>query len=160
MASILLKTDVPGPKSRAVLARRTSAVPSGLGKATEVVVERADGALVHDVDGNTFLDFVGGIGALAVGHCPPPVVEAVQRQSGSRCIHMGSLVATYESYSPPLRAAQRADARDPSPRRRCSPTPAPRPSRTRSRPRAPTPGGPGSSASRAAITAARCSRSA
>src|SRR5512134_2686429 len=97
MASINLKTDVPGPKSKAVLARRASAVPNGLGKATEVVVERAEGALVHDVDGNTFLDFVGGIGALAVGHCPPAVVEAVQQQAAS-LIHMGSLVGTYESY--------------------------------------------------------------
>ena len=97
MASISLKTEVPGPKSRAMLARRASAVPNGLGKATEVVVERAEGALVHDVDGNTFLDFVGGIGALAVGHCPPAVVQAVQQQAAS-VIHMGSLVGTYESY--------------------------------------------------------------
>jgi 4-aminobutyrate aminotransferase/(S)-3-amino-2-methylpropionate transaminase len=97
MASIQLKTEIPGPRSRAALARRTAAVPSGLGKATEVVVERAEGALVHDVDGNTFLDFVGGIGALAVGHCPPAVVQAVQAQAAS-LIHMGSLVGTYESY--------------------------------------------------------------
>ncbi len=97
MASIQLKTEVPGPRSRATLARRASAVPNGLGKATEVVVERAEGALVHDVDGNTFLDFVGGIGALAVGHCPPSVVQAVQAQAAS-LIHMGSLVGTYESY--------------------------------------------------------------
>ena len=97
MASIDLKTEVPGPKSRAVLARRASAVPNGLGKATEVVVERAQGALVHDVDGNTFIDFVGGIGTLAVGHCPPSVVEAVQQQAAS-LIHMGSLVGTYEPY--------------------------------------------------------------
>jgi 4-aminobutyrate aminotransferase/(S)-3-amino-2-methylpropionate transaminase len=80
-----------------VLARRVAAVPTGLGKATEVVVARAEGALVHDVDGNTFIDFVGGIGTLAVGHCPPTVVEAVQQQAAS-LIHMGSLVGTYESY--------------------------------------------------------------
>ncbi|HTM33692.1 MAG TPA: 4-aminobutyrate--2-oxoglutarate transaminase [Vicinamibacterales bacterium] len=97
MASIDLKTEIPGPKSKALLSRRAAAVPAGLGKATEVVVERADGALVHDVDGNTFIDFVGGIGALAVGHCPAPVVEAVQQQTAS-LIHMGSLVGTYESY--------------------------------------------------------------
>ena len=97
MASIDLKTEIPGPKSKALLSRRAAAVPTGLGKATEVVVERAEGALVHDVDGNTFIDFVGGIGALAVGHCPSPVVEAVQQQAAS-LIHMGSLVGTYESY--------------------------------------------------------------
>ena len=97
MASIRLQTPVPGPKSQALLARRAAAVPGGLGRATDVVVERAEGALVHDVDGNTFLDFVGGIGALAVGHCPPEVVQAVQQQAAA-VIHMGSLVGTYESY--------------------------------------------------------------
>ncbi|MCC7242411.1 MAG: aminotransferase class III-fold pyridoxal phosphate-dependent enzyme [Acidobacteria bacterium] len=97
MASIQLTTEVPGPRSRALLARRAAAVPTGLGRATDIVVERAEGALVHDVDGNTFLDFVGGIGSLAVGHCPPTVVDAVQAQARS-LLHMGSLVGTYESY--------------------------------------------------------------
>jgi 4-aminobutyrate aminotransferase/(S)-3-amino-2-methylpropionate transaminase len=97
MPSIELKTEVPGPRSKAMLARRVAAVPTGLGKATDVVAERAEGALVHDVDGNTFIDFVGGIGALAVGHCPPPVVEAIQAEA-ARLIHLGSLVGTYESY--------------------------------------------------------------
>lgn len=97
MSSIQLKTAIPGPRSREVLARRASAVPTGLGKATEVVVDRAEGALVHDVDGNTFIDFVGGIGALAVGHCPPAVVEAMHGES-KKLVHMGSLVATYESF--------------------------------------------------------------
>src|SRR5687767_13248230 len=97
MPSIQLKTDVPGPRSQALLARRAASVPTGLGKATDVVVERADGALVHDVDGNTLIDLVGGIGALAVGHCPPSVVHAIQEQAAA-LIHMGSLVGTYESY--------------------------------------------------------------
>ncbi len=97
MSSIQLKTEIPGPKSRAMLARRASAVPTGLGKATDVVVERTEGALVHDVDGNTFIDFVGGIGALAVGHCPPAVVEAMHEEA-KRLVHMCSLVGTYESY--------------------------------------------------------------
>ena len=85
------------PQQPAMLARRASAVPTGLGKATDVVVERAEGALVHDVDGNTFIDFVGGIGALAVGHCPPTVVEAMHEEA-QRLVHMCSLVGTYESY--------------------------------------------------------------
>ena len=97
MASIQLKTTIPGPRSREVLARRAAAVPMGLGKATEVVVDRAEGALVHDVDGNTLIDFVGGIGALAVGHCPPAVVEAMHVEA-QKLVHMGSLVATYESF--------------------------------------------------------------
>ena len=97
MGSISIRTEVPGPKSRAVLARRTAAVASGLGKATDVVIERAEGALVHDVDGNTFLDFVGGIGMLAVGHSPPNVVKAISDQA-ARYVHLCALVGTMEPY--------------------------------------------------------------
>jgi 4-aminobutyrate aminotransferase/(S)-3-amino-2-methylpropionate transaminase len=97
MGAIRLQTEIPGPKSRAVLARRAGAVAGGLGKATEVVVERAEGALVHDVDGNTFIDFAGGIGMLAVGHSPRGVVAALAAQA-ERLIHVSALVATYEPY--------------------------------------------------------------
>ena len=97
MGFIELKTEVPGPRSRDLLARRASAVAAGLGKATDVVVERAEGALMHDVDGNTFIDLVGGIGMLAVGHSPPQVVKAIAEQA-ARMIHTCALVATYEPY--------------------------------------------------------------
>jgi 4-aminobutyrate aminotransferase/(S)-3-amino-2-methylpropionate transaminase len=97
MGAIQLKTEIPGPRSRALLARRAAATPTGLARATDIVVDRAEGALVHDVDGNTFIDFVGGIGALAVGHCPPPVVDAMRAES-ERLLHICSLVATHESY--------------------------------------------------------------
>lgn len=97
MGFIELRTEVPGPRSRALLARRASAVAAGLAKATDVVVERAEGALVHDVDGNTFIDLVGGIGMLAVGHSPPQVVRAIAEQAG-KMIHTCALVATYEPY--------------------------------------------------------------
>lgn len=97
MGFIELKTEVPGPRSREMLARRAAAVAAGLGKATDVVVERAEGALMHDVDGNTFIDLVGGIGMLAVGHSPPRVVKAIAEQA-ARMIHTCALVATYEPY--------------------------------------------------------------
>ena len=70
MRAIELKTEVPGPRSRALMARREAAIPVGIGHSTPVFVERAEGALLHDVDGNTFIDFAGGIGTLNVGHCP------------------------------------------------------------------------------------------
>jgi 4-aminobutyrate aminotransferase/(S)-3-amino-2-methylpropionate transaminase len=97
MSYIRLNTEVPGPKAKQMLARRASAIPSGLGRATDVVVERADGALVFDVDGNTLIDLAGGIGMLAVGHSPAPVVQAIQQQAG-KFIHPCALVATYEPY--------------------------------------------------------------
>lgn len=97
MGSIQLKTEVPGPLSRALLDRRAAAVSAGLAKATDVVVNRAEGALIHDADGNTFIDLVGGIGMLAVGHSPPAVVQAITAQA-ERLIHTCALVATYEPY--------------------------------------------------------------
>jgi 4-aminobutyrate aminotransferase/(S)-3-amino-2-methylpropionate transaminase len=97
MSYIRLNTEIPGPQGKRLLARRAAAVPSGLGRATDVVVERAEGALVFDVDGNTLIDLAGGIGMLAVGHSPQPVVQAIQRQA-EKFIHPCALVATYEPY--------------------------------------------------------------
>ena len=97
MASIHLQTEIPGPKSKALVARREAATPRGAAKATTIAVERAEGAVVTDVDGNALLDFAGGIGALAVGHCPPNVVQALQDQA-EKLIHLCAIVGTYEPY--------------------------------------------------------------
>src|SRR5262249_28728453 len=97
MAHIRLNTEIPGPRARVLLERRAAAAPSGLGRGTDVVVERADGGLVFDVDGNTLIDFAGGIGMLAVGHCHPSVVKAIQDQA-AKYIHPCALVTTYEPY--------------------------------------------------------------
>ncbi len=97
MSYIRVHTPIPGPMAKEVLARRAAAIPSGLGRATDVVVERAEGSLVHDVDGNTLIDLAGGIGMLAVGHSPAPVTEAIKQQV-DKFIHPCALVATYEPY--------------------------------------------------------------
>ena len=90
-------TDIPGPKSRAILERRARAVTRALARSTDVVVDRAEGARVYDVDGNTLIDLAGGIGMIATGHCPPSVVAAVHAQA-ERLLHACALVATHESY--------------------------------------------------------------
>jgi 4-aminobutyrate aminotransferase/(S)-3-amino-2-methylpropionate transaminase len=92
-----LTTDIPGPRARELIARRADAMPSGLGRATDVVVERADGGLVFDVDGNTLIDFAGGIGMLAVGHSPAPVVAAIRDQA-QKYVHPCALVTTFEPH--------------------------------------------------------------
>jgi 4-aminobutyrate aminotransferase/(S)-3-amino-2-methylpropionate transaminase len=97
MTYIHFETEIPGPKAKVALARRAAALPAGLGKATEVVVERAQGSLIFDVDGNTLIDLAGGIGMLGVGHSPAAVVEAIQKQA-ELYIHPCALVATYEPY--------------------------------------------------------------
>lgn len=95
MSYIHLKTEIPGPNAKAALDRRASALPAGLGRATDVVVERAQGGLVFDVDGNTLIDMAGGIGMLGVGHSPAPVVEAIVEQA-ARYIHPCALVTTFD----------------------------------------------------------------
>jgi 4-aminobutyrate aminotransferase / (S)-3-amino-2-methylpropionate transaminase / 5-aminovalerate transaminase len=102
MSYIHLETEVPGPKAKEVLARRASAFPSGWAKATDVVVERAQGSLIFDVDGNTLIDMAGGIGMLAVGHSPASVVKAITQQA-AKYIHPCALVTTYE---PMVRVAE------------------------------------------------------
>ena len=97
MSHIRLDTAIPGPRARDLLARRLAAAPAGLGRATDVVVERAEGGLIFDVDGNTLIDFAGGIGMLAVGHSPPAVVNAIIAQA-QKFVHVCALVATYEPY--------------------------------------------------------------
>ena len=95
MGAINLVTDVPGPRSQDILARREAAMSRGIGKLTPIAVERAHGPLVHDVDGNTLIDFAGGIGMLAVGHTFPPLVHAVREQV-EKLVHMCAIIATYE----------------------------------------------------------------
>jgi 4-aminobutyrate aminotransferase / (S)-3-amino-2-methylpropionate transaminase / 5-aminovalerate transaminase len=97
MSHIQLKTALPGPKSQAMLERRKNALPSGLAKSTEIAVDRADGALVWDLDGNQLLDFAGGIGMINVGHANKEVVKAIREQL-DKYIHTCTLVTTIEPY--------------------------------------------------------------
>ena len=97
MSTINLVTAVPGPQGQAMLERRKNALPAGLAKSTEVVVAKAEGGVVWDVDGNTLLDFAGGIGMINVGHRPEAIVNAIKDQL-DKYIHTCSLVTTFEPY--------------------------------------------------------------
>ncbi len=101
--SIHLATELPGPKSRAIVARREAATPNGAAKLTPISIDHAHGALVTDVDGNTLIDFAGGIGMLAVGHTPDRLVAAMKAQA-EKLIHMSAIVSTFE---PMVEAAER-----------------------------------------------------
>jgi len=75
-----IKTEIPGPKSKALLARKEKAIPAGAYHNVPVFVDYADNALIHDLDGNRFIDFGAGIGVLNVGHANPQVVAAATEQ--------------------------------------------------------------------------------
>ena len=85
MKTINLITQIPGPKSQEIVVRREAAMSQGNGKLTPIAVEHASGAQVTDVDGNTLLDFAGGIGMLAVGHCPPSHRISALPRCGNVC---------------------------------------------------------------------------
>lgn len=109
MATIKLRTKIPGPRSQEWMRRRQEAVPRGVYHGTPIFVARAEGAVLEDVDGNRFLDFTGGIGTLNVGHCAAPVVGAVREQAG-RFLHTAFSVAPYDSY---VRLAEQLNALTP-----------------------------------------------
>jgi 4-aminobutyrate aminotransferase / (S)-3-amino-2-methylpropionate transaminase / 5-aminovalerate transaminase len=94
---VKLQTEIPGPKSREILALRNKYVPKGISNNCHSFVKKAQGALVEDVDGNCYIDFAGAIGTVNVGHSHPRVVRALQEQA-SQFIHTGFNVMMYESY--------------------------------------------------------------
>lgn len=95
--SIELRTEIPGPRSRAILERKERVVAKPLSIALPVVIQEGRGATVTDVDGNTFLDFTGGVGCLNVGHSHPRVVEAAQQQLADFS-HTDFTIIPYELY--------------------------------------------------------------
>jgi 4-aminobutyrate aminotransferase/(S)-3-amino-2-methylpropionate transaminase len=95
--TIQLKTDVPGPRSRAIVERSDRVVASPLALTFPIVAESARGVTLTDVDGNTFIDFAGGVGTLNVGHSHPDVVAAAQEQL-ERFSHTDYTVVPYEVY--------------------------------------------------------------
>jgi len=97
MKSIQLRTEIPGPNSKALMKRREAAVPRGPYHATPIFAARADGAVIEDVDGNKFLDFAGGIGCLNTGHRPAQIESAI-RQQLEKYLHLCFSVTPYEGY--------------------------------------------------------------
>jgi len=90
-------TAIPGPKSLELQARREKVVSAGVSSALPVYIERANGAILVDVDGNRFLDFGAGIGVTTVGHTEERVVAAAASQLQD-VIHTLFTVTPYEEY--------------------------------------------------------------
>jgi 4-aminobutyrate aminotransferase len=91
-----LITPLPGPKARRIVERDAAVLSPSYTRSYPLVVERGEGALVEDVDGNRFLDCAAGIAVVATGHCHPKVVDAIQQQA-ARLIHMSGTDFYYEN---------------------------------------------------------------
>ena len=94
---IALRTEIPGPRTREILEREQHAVAHPLIVHAPIVAAEAHGSTITDVDGNTFVDFVGGVGVANVGHNHPRVVEAIVDQA-ERFLHTDFTVVAYEGY--------------------------------------------------------------
>lgn len=94
---IQIRTPIPGPNSKKLMEDRNKHVAQGIFHSTPIFISSAQGALLTDVDGNTFIDFAGGIGVMNVGHNNPNVIEAARNQA-AKFSHTCFSVAPYESY--------------------------------------------------------------
>lgn len=92
-----LITELPGPKSREILKVRQDNVPVGVSYGIQTVIERGEGAMFQDVDGNILMDFAGGIGVNNIGYSNPEVVEVIQQQA-AKFLHTSINVVQYEHY--------------------------------------------------------------
>jgi 4-aminobutyrate aminotransferase / (S)-3-amino-2-methylpropionate transaminase / 5-aminovalerate transaminase len=97
MSTIQIKTQIPGPKCKALSERRAKAVPRGLSHGTPIYVAKAQDAWLEDVDGNRYIDFAGGIGCANAGHRRQPIITAIQQQL-DRYLHTCVQVTPYEGY--------------------------------------------------------------
>jgi 4-aminobutyrate aminotransferase/(S)-3-amino-2-methylpropionate transaminase len=97
-----LVTPIPGPRSQQLHARKTAAVPRGVGTTLPIYVTAAGGGVIVDVDGNSLIDFGSGIAVTTVGNSAPSVVTAVTEQVQT-FTHTCFMVTPYDSY---LRVAE------------------------------------------------------
>ncbi|MCR5786073.1 MAG: aspartate aminotransferase family protein [Eubacterium sp.] len=94
----IITSTVPGPKAESILKRRDAAVPKALcGTIYPVVIDKGEGAVFQDVDGNIFLDWIGGVGVLNAGYSDPRIVDAVQKQA-ERYFHTIFNIVAHEGY--------------------------------------------------------------
>lgn len=97
MSDTISHLNIPGPKSQELMKRRHDVVARGVSSTMPVFAAKADGAIIEDVDGNQFIDFAGGIGAMNIGHARPEVTRAIAEQA-EKFTHTCFAVMMYEPY--------------------------------------------------------------
>ncbi|HEX3026270.1 MAG TPA: aspartate aminotransferase family protein [Clostridia bacterium] len=92
-----INMPLPGPKAKAIIERRSKAVPNAISCGYPCVISRGEGAMIEDVDGNIFLDWIGGVGVLNIGYSHPELVSAVKDQA-DHFFHAMMNIVTHEGY--------------------------------------------------------------
>lgn len=92
-----VSTPLPGPKAKSIIERRAKATPQAIKCIYPCVINRGEGAMLEDVDGNRFLDWIGGVGVLNIGYSHPELIEAVKEQS-EKYFHAMMNIVTHEGY--------------------------------------------------------------
>ncbi|MDR1572200.1 MAG: aspartate aminotransferase family protein [Clostridiales Family XIII bacterium] len=90
-------TALPGPNAKAIFEKRAKVMPAAIKSIYPLVIRRGEGAMFEDVDGNIFLDWVGGVGVMNIGYGNPELIEAVKGQS-ERYFHAMMNIVTHEGY--------------------------------------------------------------
>lgn len=93
----IVTNTLPGPKAKELIDRRSQAVPSAIRCVYPVAIARGEGAMLEDVDGNRFLDWIGGVGVLNIGYSHPEIIAAVKAQADEYFHGMFNIV-THEGY--------------------------------------------------------------
>ena len=93
----IITSTLPGPKAKEIIKRREKAIPDAIKCVYPVVIDRAEGAIIEDVDGNKFLDWVGGVGVLNIGFSHPEIIDVVKKQS-EKYFHGMFNIVTHEGY--------------------------------------------------------------
>lgn len=93
----IITETLPGPKAKEIIARRANAIPDAIKCVYPVVIDHAEGAMIEDVDGNKFVDWIGGVGVLNIGFTHPEIVQAVKEQS-EKYFHGMFNIVTHEGY--------------------------------------------------------------
>ena len=96
LAGPRIKTALPGPNAKRVLAGDEKYLSPSYTRSYPLVVKSGRGIVITDVDGNEFFDFSAGIAVTSTGHCHPHVVTAMQKQA-AELIHMSGTDFYYES---------------------------------------------------------------
>jgi len=93
----IITDSLPGPKSKELIERRNNAIPTAIRCIYPVTIARGEGAMIEDLDGNIFLDWIGGVGVLNIGYSHPEVIAAVKEQA-DKYFHAMQNIATHEGY--------------------------------------------------------------